>query len=163
MRLLQLLNCISASKLEESEPSPIFTTPNQPDAMVSVFQDLDPSVFDGDLDHCRPSPIAQQFPSFSKLPAELRLQIWQMALPESTQIRREWNNREFQFTLRRTPPAIIQACIESRRAFIASKPSEENSASKYELVHINKEHKNPGIFIDWKKDALLIHRGCKSF
>lgn len=131
-----------------------------PDAMISTFHHLDPNIFVEEFSPSHPSRIPQQFSNFSKLPAELRLQIWQMALPGSTRVRREWNNSKFRFELRRTPPAVLQACIESRMAFKSTKVPSQGSGSGYELVHITTEPDDPGIFVDWEKDALLIHRGC---
>lgn len=96
------------------------------------------------------------FPQFSSLPAELRLAIWENALPGAAVVPRVWNNDEQRFTLFRRTPAVLQACRESRHGLTRNKPTHDRPGVKYQLTSAL-----DGAYINWTRDSIWISRGCQ--
>ncbi len=97
---------------------------------------------------------ACDFPLFSRLPAELRLMIWNEALPgpRLLQARFQFENREFPFgsdlvscATRTPPPALLGVCRESRA----------EALKRYSLCFAARD--GPATtYVDLKADTLLI-------
>jgi len=109
-----------------------------------------------------PPSDSASFPKFAMLPVEIRLKIWEYALPGPTLIKRDIRvaHRFVGGPARRPIPAVLQACSESRRAFVASPGSSDRNGSKYQLVDLNGDGRR--IYVDWSKDDICIFRYCKS-
>ena len=105
--------------------------------------------------------LPQEFHKFCQLPPEVRLVIWEMALPSSITVRREWNSRKARFGLVRDVPGILQACFESRETFTTTKGTGNSIASRYELVNIHVSE-DTAVYLNWTTDSLWIRRGCRS-
>ncbi|KAH7418707.1 hypothetical protein BKA64DRAFT_655026 [Cadophora sp. MPI-SDFR-AT-0126] len=58
------------------------------------------------------------FPQFPRLPKELRLGIWTLALPGPCTIEQVWNHAKVKWEFVRGIPAVLQACSESRTEFL---------------------------------------------
>jgi hypothetical protein len=64
------------------------------------------------------------FPSFRRLPKEIRLRIWFLALPART-IEEVWDNSNLQYEFISIPkkiPSVLQCCSEPRQAVAAVQP-----------------------------------------
>ena len=113
-----------------------------------------PSVFEDK--QASPEKDVPSFPQFRRLPLELRLAIWEYALPEAAVIPRVWNNDKQTFGLSRPVPSVLQVCLESRHALITCCPEHDKSGTKYQLTS------NPGgVFVNWARDSIWISRGCE--
>ncbi len=155
----QLPNVAPGLPLQDSSPS---RTPTDADddseATSSALLAISPDVFtdydDDDDDGPPPS-----FPRFGDLPPELRLCIWEEALPAKARIHRVWIDDKGRWEYRRPGgiPAILQACGESRSV----------GRSRYELglapiqngiFTVSKGEAEPprGIYMDWDKDEVLM-------
>ncbi len=106
------------------------------------------------------SEALETFPRFSEFPAEIRLMIWNAALPGTTRVPRDWNETKLHYYLRRRVPAVLQACYESRTA-LAGVPGDSHP-DKYELVDIRGTLFSINrIYINWLKDEVWIRDGCE--
>jgi hypothetical protein len=56
------------------------------------------------------------FRPFARLPKELRMEIWRLALPART-IEHTWDNLKFQWEFDAKVPSVLQAVHEPRAAF----------------------------------------------
>ncbi|KAK3933976.1 hypothetical protein QBC46DRAFT_274702, partial [Diplogelasinospora grovesii] len=90
------------------------------------------------------------FQQFPVLPSEIRLQIWEQALPGPRVVPRTWNNDKYHYSLRRRVPLILQVCREARYLGL----------SMYHLVR-QFEKKDGAVYLNWAKDEVYIRRGCK--
>lgn len=109
------------------------------------------------------APIPPQtFPAFPLLPAEIRLRIYELALPaQGTTVSRIYNTEELRFGLRRRVPPVLQACRESRYSLVRVDSATDMRRMPFELVCLPSTGK--GVYVDWEKDSLLIRRGCEFF
>ncbi len=101
-----------------------------------------------------------EFRFFSKLPAELRLRIWELAVPGARALSRQWNNRKFQYSLLGPVPAVLHASQEARQWLTHTASSNRASSTRYDLI--GREAGEEGkVFINWSQDDVFIDRGCK--
>ena len=100
-----------------------------------------------------------EFRFFSKLPAELRLRIWELAVPGARALSRQWNNRKFQYSLLGPVPAVLHASQEARQWLTHTAASDRASSTRYELI--DREAGEGKVFINWSQDDVFIDRGCK--
>lgn len=102
-----------------------------------------------------------EFHSFPLLPLELRLRIWEHALPDGVRIPRIWNNDKRGYAIRRPVPAILHVCRETRDWFIQGPWSQCVSDLRYELTCLSEETSG-GVYVNWARDNVHILRGCES-
>ncbi|KAI5363143.1 putative 2EXR domain-containing protein [Septoria linicola] len=81
--------------------------------------------------------------TFSSLPAELRIAIWQFSIPEPRNLVLSWNGKEFRSNS--TPPNTAHVCHEAR----------EETAETYDLTFASPKS-TPKIWFDFARDALYI-------
>ncbi|PIA88873.1 hypothetical protein CB0940_07102 [Cercospora beticola] len=82
--------------------------------------------------------------SFSSLPAELRIAIWQFSIPEPRNIVLSWNGKEFRSN--GTPPNIAHVCHEAR----------EEISKVYDLTFASPSGSPAKTWFDFARDALFI-------
>ncbi|CZR54386.1 uncharacterized protein PAC_04270 [Phialocephala subalpina] len=89
------------------------------------------------------------FPYFPKLPAELRLRIWEYASPPPRIVEIAWSSKVRSLvSLTRMPP-ILHTCHESRQAHIR----------KHQNLTFGES--NQRIFVNFNTDTLFFGPGCK--
>ena len=96
--------------------------------------------------------FASTFSHFSRLPKELRLRIWYLALPVRT-IEQVWDNKKMHWEFATEVPSILQSCYEPRAAFIRSADSDANT-----LVYLKCIDVRPFYFC--KLDTIYVRRQC---
>lgn len=89
-----------------------------------------------------------RFQLFPFLIPELRLKIWEYAVPGPAVVCRTWNNAKFDFSLRRPVPAVLHVCREARYWTLR----------RYQRVR--QREKEGAIYVDWNKDEVYIRREC---
>ena len=102
-----------------------------------------------------------EFRFFSKLPAELRLRIWELAVPGARSLSRQWNNRKFQYSLLGPVPAVLHASQEARQWLAHTASSSRASSTRYDLIGREEAGEEGKVFINWSQDDVFIDRGCK--
>ncbi|KAJ2899788.1 hypothetical protein MKZ38_002801 [Zalerion maritima] len=98
----------------------------------------------------------QAFPVFPVLPPEIRLRIYELALPCGTTITRVFNTDEMRYGLRRLVPPILQVCREARYSFRAVGPTDMRRVP-FEILSMSPSGR--GVCVDWARDSLFIRRG----
>jgi len=107
-------------------------------------------------------PSHASFPYFNRLPAEIRLKIWETILPEPAVVERVWSNDKRRHVLRRKPPVILQVCRETRRWFSLAGDADDNvPGSRFGWVKSRNAEEDIGVWINWAVDDIWIRRGCK--
>ena len=81
--------------------------------------------------------------TFTSLPAELRIAVWQFSVPEPRNLVLSWNGKEFKSN--GTPPNILHVCHEAR----------EESTKSYSLT-FGSPGSPPKIWFDYARDVLYI-------
>ncbi|KAJ9149498.1 hypothetical protein NKR23_g4353 [Pleurostoma richardsiae] len=151
------------SRRRESRRDGGIAAPPGARALTDPFGDDIVSVFTDDA-HTAHAEAARQrtFPQFKDLPAELRLCIWEAALPGPVVVPRIWNNDKGRYGLRRRVPAVLQACRESRYS-LTPDPEEQprdRRVIKHQVVDIyGKTGAQAGVYVNWATDSVWIQRG----
>lgn len=85
------------------------------------------------------------FSFFTRLPYEIRLKIWEAALPAPRIVPVRYNRLCKQYTSDVPPPALLHACTESRRVFL----------SVYENFRLSQKF-DSSIFVDFARDTIFF-------
>lgn len=158
---LESLRRPSLSSFQEPDLKTESTRCFSPDILRVFSDDQDVNMRTTPSEDFMPEHDASSFfPQFSRLPIELRYQIWEAALPEPTIVPRTWNT-PFGYNLHRKVPEVLQACSESRRLLIAPAETMQGAPSlKYQLVR-RRDRRDEGVYLNWRTDSIWIYRGCE--
>lgn len=85
------------------------------------------------------------FPLFAQLPYELRLKVWECALPGPRIVPVRYNRTQKQYTSGAPPPILLHICTESRHKFL----------SIYEKFKLSQSYES-SIFVDFTRDTIFF-------
>jgi hypothetical protein len=85
------------------------------------------------------------FPLFANLPYELRLKVWECALPGPRIVPVRYNRSQKQYTSDAPPPVLLRVCADSRRKFL----------SVYEKFKLSQKYES-SVFVDFTRDTIFF-------
>jgi hypothetical protein len=85
------------------------------------------------------------FALFTSLPSELRIKIWQHALPGPRVVAVRYGRVHDRYISDAPPPALLHVCTESRHVFL----------STYENLILSATHES-SVFVDFKRDTVFF-------
>ncbi|KAH7360582.1 hypothetical protein BKA65DRAFT_493539 [Rhexocercosporidium sp. MPI-PUGE-AT-0058] len=93
--------------------------------------------------------IISSFHHFPRLPPELRLRVWTLALPSPRIIELTWKSQARSLTSKSITPAILRTCHESRYSAI----------QYYKKVQLG--NCTQVILVDFERDTIFFGPGCR--